>query len=314
MSEGAGGRLARGRRLTGSGRRAAVDRQRATGGGLVKKLEAELKRVSRENEELRVMLHVMKHNYHTLQAQAGRINREMEAGTTDGDGSCSAGYQYFTRRPDTEPLRPKTSQLFVRTEANDASLLVKDGYQWRKYGQKVTKDNPCPRAYFRCARAPECTVKKKVQRCADDQLVLVATYEGEHNHEAPGAPDASNPLHEPVTDARLSSIDASPTATVDLTLSRAVPDRKRPQESVVPKDMTSSKKKTCRSNSGDEFDERGGLRTKCHGNGNGVAFQDGNRSTLEEYMTSLMGDPSFRTALAGAVASSILRSSRSSSG
>ncbi|CAI9769514.1 unnamed protein product [Fraxinus pennsylvanica] len=52
-----------------------------------------------------------------------------------------------------EHIKAKISRVFVQTQASDTSLILKDGYQWRKYGQKVTKDNPCPRAYFKCSHA-----------------------------------------------------------------------------------------------------------------------------------------------------------------
>ncbi|URE06791.1 WRKY transcription factor [Musa troglodytarum] len=138
-------------------------------------LEAKLNRISEENKRLSAMVSDMLTDCVALSGGVPALpkRKRIETRTPGDDDPCKRVRAY--------PM-PNTSKAYVRFDPKNTSMVVKDGHRWRKYGQKVTRDNPFPRAYFRCSFAPSCPAKKKVQRSAEDGSMLVVTYEGEHNH------------------------------------------------------------------------------------------------------------------------------------
>lgn len=269
-------------------------------------LVEELNRVNAENKKLTQMLTVLCENYNALQrhlidymsknpgtvenvvskkrkTETSNTNNNINNGNNDGIHGTSGGNSESSSSDEDsckklreEHVKAKISTLCVRTESSDTSLIVKDGYQWRKYGQKVTRDNPCPRAYFKCSFAPSCPVKKKVQRSVEDQCILVATYEGEHNHPHPSRLEATTSssnrgmtLGSVPCSASLSS--SGPTITLDLTKPKTKSDT-----------------------------ENSNRRTTV----NSPEFQ---QFLVEQMASSLTKDPTFKAAVAAAISGRIIQ-------
>ncbi|XP_068669192.1 WRKY transcription factor SUSIBA2-like [Aristolochia californica] len=58
-----------------------------------------------------------------------------------------------------------------------------DGFNWRKYGQKLVKGSEFPRSYYKCTH-PNCQVKKQLERSHDGQVTDII-YKGKHDHPKP---------------------------------------------------------------------------------------------------------------------------------
>ncbi|TVU36628.1 hypothetical protein EJB05_18569, partial [Eragrostis curvula] len=77
---------------------------------------------------------------------------------------------------------------FITKQEITSSPHSKDGYQWRKYGQKNIQNCSFSRYYYKCSRDRDCNAKKKVQRqngSSEHAPMFEVTYVNHHTcHDA----------------------------------------------------------------------------------------------------------------------------------
>ncbi|GJN33995.1 hypothetical protein PR202_gb22626 [Eleusine coracana subsp. coracana] len=232
-------------------------------------LEAKLTQAS---EEIRRLTETIAH---LKASQIARPDKKRERESPEPSNSCD-GISNTNRKCSADhaesplPLsdgasckRIKVSRVCTRIDPADTTLAVKDGYQWRKYGQKVTRDNPSPRAYFRCAFAPSCPVKKKVNlhnilspQSAEERGGQLGAGGHVRGRAQPREPDARAAELPTSCGMRTGSVPCSisinssgPTITLDLTKNGAAGGGLRVLEAAEEPDL----KKLCREIASPEF-------------------------------------------------------------
>ncbi|XP_056699347.1 probable WRKY transcription factor 20 isoform X2 [Spinacia oleracea] len=89
----------------------------------------------------------------------------------------------FSQKVDSnnEGQTPPSEQKGLGSQVSERTS--DDGYNWRKYGQKLVKGSEFPRSYYKCTH-PNCEVKKLFERSPDGTITEII-YKGQHDHPKP---------------------------------------------------------------------------------------------------------------------------------
>ncbi|KAK4374700.1 hypothetical protein RND71_005377 [Anisodus tanguticus] len=234
----------------------------------------ELNRVSSENKKLTEMLTVVCENYNALRNQLMEYMSSSQNGVADD----SAGSRKRKAESTSNPNNKNNNLDVVHARSSESSSSDEESCY-----KKLKEEN----------------IKAKVQRSIEDQSIVVATYEGEHNHskQEAGASTNTNSTASRLNVTTIAGSTASvpcsttlnpsgPTITLDLTEPKTVGKRNTKNHSTSPTGGNSFK-----TTPGGEYQNRPEIQ----------------QFLIEQMATSLTKDPSFKAALAAAISGKILQ-------
>ncbi|KAE8709287.1 WRKY transcription factor 1 [Hibiscus syriacus] len=97
-------------------------------------------------------------------------------------GECGTD-KYRAQMLEETSLTPPPSPGIEGSSPIVSEKVLEDGYNWRKYGQKLVKGNEFVQSYYRCTH-PNCQVKKQLEHAHDGKMVDTV-YFGQHDHPKP---------------------------------------------------------------------------------------------------------------------------------
>ncbi|VFQ61697.1 unnamed protein product [Cuscuta campestris] len=86
-------------------------------------------------------------------------------------------------QPRRNPENGAHASQFDQRSVKAAEKPSEDGYNWRKYGQKLVRGNEFIRSYYKCTHT-DCTAKRQVERSQDGHITDI-NYIGNHEHPKP---------------------------------------------------------------------------------------------------------------------------------